>query len=121
MTPNGRGRRKLVAPDAFVGPVVAAAVALAGCAGTPRKSAEAPAPPVRACAPAATCFDFESDRAGQPPAAPWSAKGPIVVDGGHAHGGTQAVHVSPAGKDASAFFSLAQGFPRAGNAYWGRV
>jgi hypothetical protein len=112
MSRDGRGRRTLVAPEAFL------ALCLS-CAGAPRKPAEPPALP--ACPPGAACYDFERDVAGLPPAAPWTAKGPLVVDGVHTHGGKQAVHVSPAGKDASAFFSLREGFPRAGNAYWGRV
>jgi hypothetical protein len=88
-----------------------------GCAGY----RATPGPAAATCPAEATCFDFEGDTPGQPPGAPWTAKGPVAIDEAHAHGGRRAVRVSPQGKDASAFFSLTAGFPRAGNQYWGRA
>lgn len=65
-----------------------------------RAPAEGPAPPSPEdpCAPALFCDDFEDDRPGEPPGAPWrdetgSSGAMVRVDEERAHSGKRAVHV----------------------------
>jgi hypothetical protein len=80
--------------------------------------------PAGDCPAGATCFDFEKDAAGAGPGAPWmvGATGKITVETGKAVSGKQAVHITaPTSRTEGAFLTLAEGFPKASNEYFGRA
>jgi hypothetical protein len=76
------------------------------------------------CPAGASCFDFEQDTAGSKPGAPWTVgtTGVIAVEAAKAFRGKQALHISaPTSKTEGAFITLAEGFPRPSNEYYGRL